>query len=73
VKLDCNIDQQGRIVRGVAGVLCLGIAFVLAFAVPPTPIRRPAVVLFTFAGILGVFQAIRGWCLVRAMGIRTPL
>jgi len=60
-------------VRGVAGVLFLAIALFLAFAIPATPIRRAAVVLFTFAGILGIFQAIRGWCLARAMGIRTPL
>jgi hypothetical protein len=73
MRLECNIDRQGREVRGLLGVLCLGIALVLAFVVPPTPIRRAAVVLFTLGGILGIFEALRGWCVARAMGIRTPL
>jgi hypothetical protein len=60
-----NIDRRGRIARAIygaaciiAGLFCLRLAWWAAAA------------LFA-AGLLGFFEALRGWCLMRACGIKT--
>ena len=60
-----NIDRRGRIARAIYGVLCIiaGL-FCLRLA------RWASAVLFA-AGIFGFFEALRGWCLMRACGIKT--
>ena len=60
-----NITGKGRVTRGVAAVVLL----------------TGGVILFDFAwwlgamllvaGAVGVFEALRGWCLLRACGVRT--
>ena len=62
-----NIDNKGRLARGVIGAVLLAgsgfacwrskwLAFVLALA-----------------GLFAVFEAVRGWCAARACGIKTKL
>ena len=60
-----NIDNKGRIVRGVMGVsllvgavFCFSASFWLAL-------------LLAIAGVFGLFEALRGWCAARACGIKT--
>ena len=53
----CNIDTKGRIIRLTAGLLCLGGA---------------AWCWWGAFGLVAVFEGIRGWCVVRALGGRTP-
>lgn len=64
---DPNIDGRGQIVRLAWGVMLLVGAF---FAQPYSPWLAG---LFVFGALLGLFEAWRGWCLVRACGIRTKL
>lgn len=62
-----NISGTGRIVRGV-----IAIGFLVAglLATPlPWPVR---ILFFVSAGFVG-FEALRGWCALRACGIRTRL
>lgn len=73
MRLTPNITSRGRIIRAVFGVLCIVAALILVFAFPPSGWRRVAVVLLAAGGILGIFQARAGWCVVRACGIKTPL
>ena len=62
-----NIDRRGRMARAIYGVLCISAgAFALDWKV------WIAVVLFV-AGLFGVFEALRGWCIMRACGIRTRM
>ena len=62
-----NIARAGRIARAVWGVVVAGLGV-------PALSWKPwvAVVLFA-AGAFALFEALRGWCLVRACGIRTRL
>ncbi len=62
-----NINHRGRIARGVIGCLCLiaGIITVdFQFAVG---------LIFVAAGLFALFEALRGWCLARACGIKTKV
>lgn len=69
--MQCNIERKGRLIRAGGGLLLLIAALVLVFTVPPAPLRRLAVVLLALGGIFGIFEGLRGWCAVRALGIRT--
>lgn len=62
-----NLTRAGRIARAVWGVVVGGLG-VMAFSWKPWI----AVVLFA-AGGFAFFEALRGWCLLRACGIRTKL
>ncbi|MCU0782635.1 MAG: hypothetical protein MUF81_01035 [Verrucomicrobia bacterium] len=62
-----NIDFRGRLVRGVLGGISLIAGIILA---DHTLWWCLALVAF---GLFAMFEAVRGWCLVRACGIRTKL
>ena len=74
--LTCNIDARGKVVRLVSGATLLVIGLVMLFL---WALRSdgawPWVV--TVAGLAGgafaVFEARAGWCVVRAMGFKTPV
>ena len=73
----CNLDAKGKAARFVGGVAAIAGALVLATLL--------ATDMFTFGfgwyavggGILGgacaIYEARAGWCIVRAIGIKTPL
>ena len=62
-----NIGPAGRIVRGLMGLALLGGA-VLSFQQSVW-----LALLLAAAGVFGLFEALRGWCLMRACGIKTKL
>ena len=62
-----NLKRQGRIARGVIGTVCLiaGIILVdynLWLGLP-----------FVIAGLFAIYEALAGWCLARACGIKTKI
>jgi len=62
-----NLKRQGRIARGVIGTLCLiaGISlvdFVLWLGL-----------IFVVAGLFAIYEAVSGWCVARACGIKTKI
>ncbi len=60
-----NIDRRGRLVRGLMGLALLAVA---AFSL------RESIWLAVGLAAAGVFvlaEALRGWCLARACGIKT--
>jgi hypothetical protein len=62
-----NIDRKGRLMRGLLGLALLVSAFFsFAYSVWLGG-------LLAAAGVLGLFEAARGWCLARACGIKTRL
>ena len=69
--LECNIERKGRWIRGIMGIVFLGTALSLIFLTPPTGLRRLVVVLLAFGGIFTIYEALRGWCLLRALGMKT--
>jgi apolipoprotein N-acyltransferase len=62
-----NITGTGRVVRGIIA-LSLFVAAVLAFG------KSIPLGLFLLAsGVFVAFEALRGWCFLRACGIKTRL
>jgi hypothetical protein len=61
-----NIERTGRLARGG-----LGIVFLLA-AGTLLPYSAALAVIFLLVGLFTLFEALRGWCAVRACGIKTP-
>lgn len=59
-----NIENFGRAIRGLSGVLFILGGFLAWHS------RGIAIVLF-LAGLFCIFEALRGWCALRACGIKT--
>ncbi len=74
--LKSNIDRRGRIARGASGTLFLVIAGVLAFVKTdwdPAWLRWTLCVLAALFGAFQIFEAAVGWCIMRALGFKTPM
>ena len=73
----CNIGARGRLVRLVAGlvtVLAGVVLLLLLLAGPLTGLAWWAVgVGAILGGLFQVYEGWAGWCVLRAMGFRTPL
>ena len=62
-----NLSRRGRLVRGLgAAGLFAGAAF--GFRVSPW-----LAVVFVLLGAFVLFEALRGWCALRACGLKTRL
>jgi uncharacterized membrane protein HdeD (DUF308 family) len=74
--LQCNIDAKGKRVRLINGIVTLIVGIVLLFAWA-LPTRSTLAWSITIACMLGgafmIFEARAGWCVVRAMGFKTPV
>ena len=62
-----NIDSRGRLVRGIGGVL-----LVLSGIAVCSHNTWGGVGLILSGGFM-LLEAVRGWCILRACGIRTKL
>jgi hypothetical protein len=62
-----NISFQGRMARGITGSILLIVGIILADDTLWACI--PLVVI----GLFCIFEAVRGWCFLRACGVRTKL
>ena len=74
--LQCNIDSRGRAARLIYGVVVVlaGIAAAVFWAIPSGSVWAWVVaVSLLVAGAFAVFEARAGWCVVRAMGFKTPV
>ena len=74
--LQCNIDSKGRAARLIYGVVAVlaGAAAAAFWAVPAGSVVAWVVaVSLLVAGAFGIFEARAGWCVVRAMGFKTPI
>jgi len=61
-----NIDATGRAARGGIGLLFLLAAGCLV------PVNGVLAGLFAVAGVFALWEASRGWCALRACGIKLP-
>ena len=74
--LECNIDARGKAVRlrlGIMGVLSsIGLAVAcLLVSAPDLAWIVPAGAFV--GGAFAIFEGRTGWCVVRALGFRTPI
>ncbi|MDE0857155.1 MAG: hypothetical protein OSA38_01125 [Candidatus Poseidoniaceae archaeon] len=75
--LVCNIDAAGKAARLKSGIIgTLGGVFIGAITLAGV-VQGPVWWMITagalFGGAFAIFEARAGWCVLRAMGIRTPL
>ena len=73
--MQCNIDARGQLARRIWGTLCLLAAAAIAGAAWWTNHwwLYLAAALLIAAGLFAFYEARKKWCIVRALGIRTPL
>jgi hypothetical protein len=62
-----NLKRTGRIARGVIGTLCL-----IAGIITVDYTLWLGLVLVA-AGLFAIYEALSGWCLARACGIKTKI
>lgn len=74
--MQCNIDAKGKAVRLIYGLAMLAAAAVVAVLLLIGVIGAAwvwAVVAgLALMGGFGVYEARKSWCVVRAMGFKTP-
>jgi len=75
---ECNIDARGKAYRLKLGIMGVTVGFVLAAAFYLAGIEFQRVLWIIPMAIIGggafsIFEAQTGWCVVRALGFRTPL
>lgn len=70
-----NIDRKGRIARAMTGVICLILSGVVAaYGWNEGPMIRWTVSgILAVAGLFQLYEAWKGWCVMRALGYRTPM
>ena len=75
--MECNINQRGRLARLYTGIFAIAVGIALALltylSVIPATLGWIAVAGSVFGGAFAIFEARKGWCVVRAVGIKTPL
>jgi hypothetical protein len=75
MNLTCNIDQRGRQARLITGIIVDtgGVGLLIAGVV----MDRTAVIIIgavvSLAGSFMIFEGARGWCALRALGVKTKL
>ena len=74
---ECNIDAKGKAARFLGGVASIVGALFLAALLATETLSLGfgwyAVAGALFGGAFAIYEARAGWCIVRAIGIRTPL
>jgi hypothetical protein len=75
MKLACNIDQRGKRARLIGGVIVgvCGVALILTGALTKSMGILGVGIFLGVTGAFMIFEGARGWCALRAMGIKTPM
>ena len=77
VHMQCNIDARGRRARIVSGLVCCAIAVILAvvsyFRFGIFSWLGAIAVSLLACGLFQIFEGMKGWCVARAMGIKTRI
>jgi hypothetical protein len=74
--LNCNINARGKRARLIYGVILLivGIVLLFAWAIPAGSVWAWIITIACMlSGGFAIFEARAGWCIVRAMGFKTPV
>jgi len=74
--MQCNIDAKGKVARLSSGILVLtvGILLLLMWARGNGQVWKWVFSgLVVGGGLFQIYEAWAGWCVMRAMGIKTPM
>tara|TARA_B100001173_G_scaffold255592_1_gene227461 strand:- start:2333 stop:2566 length:234 start_codon:yes stop_codon:yes gene_type:complete len=73
----CNIDAKGRVVRFFTGILAILGGFIMAILIAQGILSSETYGIIVAGSVVGgafaMWEAREGWCVVRALGIKTPL
>ncbi|MFM7107971.1 MAG: YgaP-like transmembrane domain [Planctomycetaceae bacterium] len=74
--MQCNIDKRGRALRTTMGAVTslVGVGLLAAryvFDIGDVP--QWAGIAALAGGAFMIFEGVNGWCVVRAMGFKTPI
>jgi len=72
--LQCNIDAKGKAIRLVYGTVfaIAGVTLIFAWAEPTGGWIAWTISLLLFiGGAFAIFESRAGWCVLRAMGMKT--
>jgi len=74
--MQCNIDKRGQALRTTMGVITglVGAGLLAArFAFDVAAVPTWAGIAALAGGAFMIFEGVNGWCVVRAMGFKTPV
>ena len=75
--MKCNIGAKGKAMRLIIGVVTIFIGIILGLGSYYELIIYPKVWIVTSlmigGGAFAIFEARKGWCIVRAAGFKTPI
>jgi hypothetical protein len=74
--LTCNLDSRGKALRLVMGIVFAfdGLLFMILWAWRTgSHIGWITSIAMILVGAFMIFEARKGWCVVRAMGFKTPI
>jgi hypothetical protein len=69
----CNIDSRGRRIRLYMGIglILLSIPLFILAAMRGSAIAWIIASCILISGLFGLYEARKGWCAMRAMGVKT--
>jgi len=65
--MQCNIDSKGRKIRATSAVILLLSAIIAWWISSPLWLS----IVLAIGGLFTGFEALKGWCVLRAFGIKT--
>ena len=65
--MQCNIDSTGRKIRGINAVILILVALLVWWIEWPLWIA----IVLALSGLFSGYEALKGWCVLRAMGFKT--
>ncbi len=76
--MQCNIDAKGKAVRLTGGIITTIIGLILAGltltnVIPQGPAIWAIAGITLISGAFMIFEGWNGWCVLRAMGIKTRI
>lgn len=74
--MQCNIDQRGRVARIITGAVAnaIGTVLIAAWLLEFLPVWALWAGIGSIAGgTFSIFEGLKGWCIIRAMGFKTPM
>ncbi len=74
--MQCNIDNRGRAARIITGILTAAVGIGLIAAAQAGALAGWALwagLGCLAGGAFSIFEGVKGWCVVRALGFKTPM
>jgi len=71
--MQCNIDSRGRVARIITGLLTVAVGIGLIVAAQAGSLPPWTLWAGLGGGAFSIFEGVKGWCVVRAMGFKTPM